>query len=198
MAPRCYSPGAMQLFFHSQSRDLKMIDNAAALDSHAKGGSPTAMIRRFKEYEAILGRNCMGRIAFAVGERVSVLPVQYVYTGGWIYGRTTVTPQIRRLLRNRRIAFEVDEHNSLLEWRSVVVRGPLYPIDAAMASAGGLYARAVAVIRRLLPGQRAASTSAEESNDQLFRIRVIEVSGRASEPERGGLAKVSTLQDLAG
>ena len=45
------------------------------------------VLERFNPCESILHRNNLGRIAFALQDRVTVLPVQYVYTDGWIYGR---------------------------------------------------------------------------------------------------------------
>jgi hypothetical protein len=79
----------------------------------------------------------------------------------------------------------VDEHTQLFEWRSVVVRGPLYLIDPGTLPADrSVYAKAVSVIRRLVP---AALTSSDPVpfRDQLFRIRAVEISGRSSEPSGG-------------
>ena len=162
-----------------------MTDNAAAINLYPGGESPLTALGRLKEYEAILARHSVGRIAFALEERVSIIPVQYVYTGGWIYGRTTAIGQLRELLRDRRIAFEVDEHTPQLEWCSVVVRGPLYLIDATSAPTDRrVYARAVSLIRRLLPAARSASEPTP-FREQLFRIRIVEISGRTSEPMHG-------------
>jgi osmotically-inducible protein OsmY len=113
------------------------------------------------------------------------VPIHYVYSSGWIYGRTAGAGKLREILRNRRIAFEVDEHPQLFEWSSVVVRGPLYLIAQGNAPADRrLYSKAVALIRKLVP---AALTDADPVpfRDQLFRIRAAEMSGRASGPTGG-------------
>jgi hypothetical protein len=130
-----------------------MMDSAAVADRSSPSSDSVITLGRFKEYEAILTRNSVGRIAFAVDDRVSLLPVQYVYTGGWIYGMTTVSAPLRDLLRNRRVLFEVDEHTPSLEWTSVTVRGPLHLIEVPTAV----------------------------SDQHLFRIRILEISGRDSE-----------------
>ena len=138
-----------------------------------------------KACEAILSRNSVGRIAFTLHDRVSIVPIHYVYSSGWIYGRTAGAGKLREILRNRRIAFEVDEHPELFEWRSVLVRGPLYLIAQGSTPADRrLYAKAVALIRKLVP---AALTDADPVpfRDQLFRIRTAEISGRASGPTGG-------------
>ena len=174
-----------------------MIDNAAVLNHpQVDDNAPLlAVIDRLNACEAILARNNVGRIAFALQDRVSVLPVHYVYESGWIYGRTAAGGKLRELLRNRRIAFEVDEHSQLFEWRSVVVRGPLYLIEpGTLPSDRRTYAKAVSLIRRLLP------TALTESDpvpfrDQLFRIRAVEISGRSSEP--GGGRRLFSVEKTA-
>jgi nitroimidazol reductase NimA-like FMN-containing flavoprotein (pyridoxamine 5'-phosphate oxidase superfamily) len=143
------------------------------------------VLERFRECDAILARNNVGRIAFALQDRVSVVPVHYVYEDGWIYGRTTGGGKLRNILRNRRVAFEVDEHTHLFEWRSVVVRGPLYLIDqGSSVSDQRTHEKATALIRRLVPSAFTESDPVP-FRDQLFRIRAVEISGRSSEPTGG-------------
>lgn len=159
-----------------------MPDNAAVLNPPSPDvDAPLfAVLDQFKDCEAILARNTVGRLAFALQDRVSVLPVHYVYEDGWIYGRTSSGGKLREILRNRRIAFEVDEHTQVFEWRSVVVRGPLYLIDPGIVpSDRGIYAKAVSLIRRLVPSALSDSDPAP-FRDQLFRIRAVEISGRSS------------------
>jgi nitroimidazol reductase NimA-like FMN-containing flavoprotein (pyridoxamine 5'-phosphate oxidase superfamily) len=160
-----------------------MTDNASVQSSPPSGVDAPLLrvLGSFEDLEAILARNSVGRIAFAVQDRVSVVPVHYVYEGGWIYGRTAAGGKLRGILRNRRIAFEVDEHTQLFEWRSIVVRGPLYLIDP---SDGSTYSKAVSLIRRLVPAALTDSDPVPFRN-QLFRIRAIEISGRSSEPTGG-------------
>jgi nitroimidazol reductase NimA-like FMN-containing flavoprotein (pyridoxamine 5'-phosphate oxidase superfamily) len=164
-----------------------MIANAAVLNPPtAINDAPLfAVLDQFKECEEILLRNNVGRLAFALQDRVSVLPIHYVYEGDWIYGRTAAGGKLRDLLRNRRIAFEVDEHSDLFEWRSVVVRGPLYLLEpGTMPADQHVYAKAVSLIRRLVPSALTDSDPVP-FRDQLFRIRVVEISGRSSEPNGG-------------
>jgi nitroimidazol reductase NimA-like FMN-containing flavoprotein (pyridoxamine 5'-phosphate oxidase superfamily) len=163
-----------------------MIDNAAVLNPPATEDAPRlAVLNRLEAFEEILARNNVGRIAFALQDRVSVVPVHYVYESGWIYGRTAAGGKLREILRNRRVAFEVDEHSELFEWRSVVVRGPLYLIEqGTLPEDRRVYAKAVSLVRRLVP---AALTVSDPTpfRDQLFRIRAVEISGRSSEPSGG-------------
>jgi uncharacterized protein len=146
--------------------------------------------------EAILSRNNVGRIAFTLHDRVSIVPIHYVYSSGWIYSRTAAAGKLREILRNRRIAFEVDEHSQLFEWQSVVVHGPFYLIGQGRTESDRrLYVKAVSLIRQLLP---AALTDADPVpfRDQLFRIRAAEITGRASGPS-GGKKLASRSDGLA-
>ena len=163
-----------------------MMDNAAVLNPPATDDVPRlAVLDRLEAFEEILARNSVGRIAFALHDRVSVVPVHYVYESGWIYGRTAAGGKLREILRNRRVAFEVDEHSELFEWRSVVVRGPLYLIEqGTLPEDRRVYAKAVSLVRLLVPSALTVSDPTP-FRDQLFRIRAVEISGRCSEPNGG-------------
>jgi nitroimidazol reductase NimA-like FMN-containing flavoprotein (pyridoxamine 5'-phosphate oxidase superfamily)/osmotically-inducible protein OsmY len=164
-----------------------MMDDAAVFDPPpAATDAPLfRVLGRFADCEEILARNSVGRIAFSLQDRVSIIPVHYVYTRGWIYGRTAAGGKLREILRNRRIAFEVDENTQVFEWRSVVARGPFYLIEPGTTPADRrIYATAVSLIRRLIPSTLTALDPVP-FRDQLFRIRVVEISGRTSEPTGG-------------
>lgn len=163
-----------------------MIDNAAVLNPLPIEDAPLlGVLEGLRACERILVDNNVGRIAFALQDRVSIVPVHYVYDAGWIYGRTASGGKLRELLRNRRVAFEVDEHTRLFQWRSVVVRGPLYLMEPGTSpSDQRIYAKAVSLIRQLVPSALSDSDPVP-FRDQLFRIRVVEVSGRTSEPTGG-------------
>ncbi|MBM3886183.1 MAG: pyridoxamine 5'-phosphate oxidase family protein, partial [Gemmatimonadetes bacterium] len=84
------------------------------------------------------------------------------------------------LLHNRRVAFEVDEVDTLFDWRSVVVRGGLYLLRAVGSEVEReRYAQGVAAVRRLIPE---AFTPDDPTPERaiLFRIHVDELSGRAA------------------
>jgi nitroimidazol reductase NimA-like FMN-containing flavoprotein (pyridoxamine 5'-phosphate oxidase superfamily) len=162
-----------------------MLDNAAVLNLPTGDDVPLFTGLAKKACEAILSRNSVGRIAFSLHDRVSIVPIHYVYASGWIYGRTATAGKLHEILRNRRIAFEVDEHSQLFEWRSVVVRGPLYLIEPGTTpSDRRINTKAVSLIRQLVPSALTDSDPVP-FRDQLFRIRVAEISGRASGPTGG-------------
>jgi uncharacterized protein len=135
------------------------------------------------EIEEVLLRNHVGRIAFARGGRIDIVPVHYVYGDGWIYGRTSPTSLLREAGEHWwPVAFEVDETVELFDWRSVVVRGGLY-----LVSPDGppwereAWETGVALLRQLFPGALLEGDPVPFRNT-VFRIAVQEVTGKTATP----------------
>ncbi|HVS60574.1 MAG TPA: pyridoxamine 5'-phosphate oxidase family protein, partial [Gemmatimonadaceae bacterium] len=163
-----------------------MLDNTAVLNPPPTAGdAPLFSALGRKACEAILARNSVGRIAFSLHDSVKIVPIHYAYASGWIYGRTAAAGKLQEILRNRRVAFEVDEHTELFRWRSVVANGPLYLIEPGTTpSDRRVHTKAVSLIRQLVPSALTGSDPVP-FRDQLFRIRVAEISGRESGPTGG-------------
>jgi uncharacterized protein len=134
-----------------------------------------------EEIHALLSRNHVGRIAYCKGHRIEIEPLHYVYSGGWIYGRTS---------HNGRhssagdgwwpVAFEVDEVKDLSEWTSVVIHGGFYTLSENGATwEQAERVRAIEIIRTLVPEAFTRSDPTPFRN-VVFRIAVQEVSGRAN------------------
>lgn len=131
---------------------------------------------------ALLQRNSVGRLAYARDERVDIEPVGYVYARDWLWGRTSEGAKWHLLAdtayRWWPVAFEVDEVEGQLRWRSVVVKGGFHALEPP--GAGGdpaLWEEAVAHLRTLDPD---AFTDRDPvaGRDRLFRIAVQEITGR--------------------
>lgn len=137
--------------------------------------------------EAVLRLHSVGRLAFTLHDRVNVLPVHYAYAGGWLYGRSAPGGKLLQILRNRWVAFEIDEHEGLFDWKSVVVHGALYVIEPTRsAHERAVYDRAVQLLRGLIPETLDIGDPVPFRN-QLFRIHAAEITGRYS-VSRGGFA----------
>jgi len=133
------------------------------------------------QIEALLARNSSGTIAFTLGSRVQMLPTNYVYVNGWIYGRTA---DAAYLPRNAPVAFEVEERSNLFGWRSVLIQGQLDMVQSEdPAKASGGWKRLLSGLRRFLtpPGDEESSVF---FRDQIFCIRAAQISGRASLPDK--------------
>lgn len=145
--------------------------------------APAPRFRELSEREAtaVLRRNHVGRMAFAFHSRVDIVPIHYVYSGGWVYGRTSLGPKLLKLKHNQWVAFEVDEIEGLFSWRSVVLHGGLYLLDPdGPPRELAARRRAVRLLRALVPDTLRAGDPVP-FRDILFRIHADELSGRAAQ-----------------
>ena len=150
-------------------------------------GAPLIEVLSVPKSEEILARNRVGRLAFSVHGRVNVVPVHFVYEKGWVYGRTSPGGKLLQILRNRRVAFEVDEHAALFDWRSVVVHGTFYIIEQTPENAA-VFEHAVDLLRKLHPEVLTASDPIP-SRSHLFRINAAEITGRSASPTGGRITE---------
>jgi nitroimidazol reductase NimA-like FMN-containing flavoprotein (pyridoxamine 5'-phosphate oxidase superfamily) len=125
------------------------------------------------EMSAVLARNHVGRLAYTFHDHVDIVPVHYVYSDGWIYGRTSPGEKLVTLAHHKWVAFEVDEVQGLYEWRSVVVRGGFYTLSGDDEA----WNHALALIRRLVP-EALTDEDPAPFRTVLFRIAVQESTGR--------------------
>lgn len=132
---------------------------------------------------ALLRRNRVGRMAYSFRNRVDIVPLHYVYSGGWLYGRTSMGPKLLALRHSRWVAFEVDEIDGVFDWRSVVVHGALYLLDPEHPPRDpAARRRAIRLLRRITPETLSADDPVA-FRDVLFRVFADEVNGRAAKSE---------------
>lgn len=134
------------------------------------------------ECTAILARNHVGRLAYALRDRVDIEPVHYVHDDGWLYGRTSHGAKLATLQRNPWVAFEVDEVHALFDWSSVVVKGSFHLLDAdGPPREHPVRERALELLRTLVPATLDVGDPTPW-RDVVFRIAIDEVSGREARP----------------
>lgn len=132
------------------------------------------------EIEQILTRNNVGRIAFTLHDRVDIEPINYVFDGGWLYGRTSYGTKLSTIAHHPWVAFEVDEVDGFFNWRSVVVKGAFYLVDPdTSVQQDPAFTHGVQLLRELIPETFAANDPTPFRNS-VFRIHLDEVSGRAA------------------
>ena len=156
--------------------------------------TPLIEVLSVPQSEDILARNRVGRLAFSFRGRVNVVPVHFVYEKGWVYGRTAPGGKLLQILRNRRVAFEVDEHAALFDWRSVVVHGSFYIIEHDEENAA-VFDHAVGLLRDLLPATLTNSDPVP-FRSHLFRINAAEITGRAASPNGGRIIERSEEEPI--
>ena len=144
--------------------------------------APTIREMSRPEIDALLARNCVGRMAFARGSHIDIEPIHYVYANGWLYGRTSPGRKLDVSAREWwPVAFEVDEVEGGFRWRSAVVHGGFYTLDPDGAAwEREEAAKAVELLRSIVP-EAFTELDPVPGRDVLFRIAVQEVSGRVAE-----------------
>ncbi len=139
---------------------------------------PTFRTMDREESEALLGRNHVGRIAFAVHDQVNIEPIHFVFADGAIHGRTSPGTKVDVLQHVPWIAFEADEVEDVFKWKSVVVRGTFFVLEPSYMVAE--HARTLELIRAIVP-ETLTSDDPTPQRNVLFRIDVREITGRAAE-----------------
>jgi uncharacterized protein len=129
---------------------------------------------------ALLQRNHIGRLAFTFHDRVDIEPISYVLDGEWLYGRTSPGTKLATVRHHPWVAFEVDEIEGRLEWRSVVVHGAMYLLEPG----GGdrereAYTTAVELLRQV-EAEALTSGDATPFRTTIFRIHADDMVGRAA------------------
>jgi nitroimidazol reductase NimA-like FMN-containing flavoprotein (pyridoxamine 5'-phosphate oxidase superfamily) len=132
------------------------------------------------ESNQLLANNHVGRLAFALHDRVDIEPIHYVSDGDWIFGRTSEGAKLATLLHHPWCAFETDEVRGLFDWSSVVAKGTFYLLDPESGSTD-TYQRAERLLGALVPGTFSAQDPAP-NRDLVFGIYIHEITGRSAEP----------------
>lgn len=134
------------------------------------------------EIDALLHRNVVGRIAYSHHDRVDIEPIHYVYSNGWIYGRTSRGTKLATIAHHRWVAFEVDEFEDIFHWESVVIHGAFYLIEPQFGGKENHeYVVARDLLKKIVPKTLSAGDPVSFRN-VVFRIHVDAVRGRRARP----------------
>ena len=80
------------------------------------------------QIEDLLTKQVTGRIGCYDEGTTYVVPINYVYKDGCIYGHSAIGKKIEMLRNNRQVCFQVDEIKSLTDWQSVIAWGEYHEI----------------------------------------------------------------------
>lgn len=130
-----------------------------------------------EECRALLERQHLGRLAYTLRDRVDIRPLGYVHRDGWLFGRTQEGEKLETLLRNRWVAFQVDEVEDPWNWASVVVHGAFHRLlPGARGEEARVREQAMAALNEAFPGLFTGQDPARHRH-VVFGINVQELSG---------------------
>jgi nitroimidazol reductase NimA-like FMN-containing flavoprotein (pyridoxamine 5'-phosphate oxidase superfamily) len=174
----------------AKALDVKTPSLGVGVSMSEPVGSPQFRVLTRPECESLLTRNSVGRVAFVRDTRVDISPLNYVFDGNAICGRTARGTRLEETSGNFNdawpVAFEVDEVEGLFQWRSVVVHGNLHAAaegDAEWRRDPRAWDETIRSVRSLIP-QAFTRDDPTGFRDILIRIDVAEVSGREALPGR--------------
>ena len=142
------------------------------------------------ECKALLERARIGRLACTRARQPYIVPVNFAYANGYLYGFSSPGLKIDWMRANPRVCVQIDEVTSAREWSSVILLGRYRELpDTPKWKSERLLAWTLA--QRIpnwwqpaLLRQRSANT-AETAKQVWFRIEPAKITGRqASEPAK--------------
>ena len=135
---------------------------------------------------SVLQANLVGRIGCQDAGKVYVVPVSYVFDKGTIYVNSKEGLKISMMRNNPEVCFQVDEIDSMANWRSVIVWGKFEELTDAQAQDDAI---------KLLKERFSIYQSSEsvkpvfyqdgprkERKPVVYRIVIREISGRFEKP----------------
>jgi uncharacterized protein len=76
-----------------------------------------------QQIEQVLRSHVLGRIGCTDGDRIYVVPVNYVYQDNRLLCHSQAGMKIDMMRKHPQVCFEVDEMKSFTQWQSVIVQG---------------------------------------------------------------------------
>lgn len=146
------------------------------------------------EMERVLRRNVLGRIGCTDGNRIYVIPVNYVFEEETILCNSQAGMKIHLMRENPNVCFEVDEMKSFTQWQSVIVHGRYEEITGEQEKHGA----ALTFITHMMRQEAGKSTPATgpmavpihprpfKARTIFYRIVIEEMTGRFEDSERDG------------
>jgi nitroimidazol reductase NimA-like FMN-containing flavoprotein (pyridoxamine 5'-phosphate oxidase superfamily) len=129
---------------------------------------------------ALLAKHHLGHIAITFHDLARLKLCNYIYSEGWIYARTELSPDLTMARHHPWAAFEVDEAEGIYDWRSVEVTGAIEFLSSDVTSRDWYeFENAVRLLRSAVPQILTADDPMPE-RIQLVRIHVDTLVGRES------------------
>jgi nitroimidazol reductase NimA-like FMN-containing flavoprotein (pyridoxamine 5'-phosphate oxidase superfamily) len=147
-----------------------------------------AMLGKLNEsqIEKLLKQQVTGRIACQLQGDIYIVPINYVYHNGYIYGHSAEGKKIRIMRENPNVCFEVDDIHSVFRWQSVIINGTyeeITDLEEKQQAMQGIIHRIMPLITN--PGGHPSHGITENESDIgtsveliVYRIKIREKSGR--------------------
>ncbi len=129
---------------------------------------------------ALLARHHIGHVGISFHDILRVEIAAYVYADDWIYARMELGDELTTVQHHPWGAFEVDEVESIYDWRSVEVRGAVQFLSSESHGRDWFeFANAVRLMRQVVPQVLTANDPLPQRS-QIVRLHIDDIRGRAA------------------
>lgn len=136
------------------------------------------------QIDHVLQSQVIGRLACQAKNKLYIVPVTYAYNGKYLYLHSRYGKKIEMMRKNPNVCFQVDQVDSMVNWRSVIAWGTFEELKTGTDEQKGLK-----ILSDRLGPLVTSSTVLPVRNDSprvvikakkpvTYRIMVREVSGR--------------------
>ena len=141
-----------------------------------------------EECQKVLHRESFGRLACARKNQPYVVPIDFAYRNGYIYGFATLGQKIEWMRDNPCVCVEIDEVTTRDRWFSVIVTGSYEELPDTPELEGEVLAAYELIRKRALWWQPGYVSGLHRNRLQpptpvFYRIRVEEVTGHRAFPD---------------
>jgi nitroimidazol reductase NimA-like FMN-containing flavoprotein (pyridoxamine 5'-phosphate oxidase superfamily) len=143
-----------------------------------------------KQIRAVISNNIVGRLGCHANSKTYVVPISYAFKDNCIYARTFEGLKIKMMRENPEVCFQVDEMESMADWKSAIIWGTFEELDEKAEREKGLQI----LMSRILPKISSETVKLTPEwpfpGDDLgaikgivFRINIKEMTGRLEKSE---------------
>jgi nitroimidazol reductase NimA-like FMN-containing flavoprotein (pyridoxamine 5'-phosphate oxidase superfamily) len=130
---------------------------------------------------ALLARHHVGHVGISFHDILRVELAAYVYSDDWIYARMALGDELTTVRHHPWGAFQVDEVESIYDWRSVEVRGAVQFLSSNSHGHDWFeFANAVRLMREVVP-QVLTPDDPLPQRSQIVRLHIDDIRGRVSQ-----------------
>lgn len=138
------------------------------------------------QIEQLLKEQVIGRIACQTKGDIYLVPINYVYKDGYIYGHSAAGKKIRMMRENPNVCFEVENIQSVFRWQTVIATGlfeEITDLDEKQQAMQGIIHRIMPFVTG--PEGHPSHGITEKDSDigtrvelVVYRIKLTEITGR--------------------
>lgn len=138
------------------------------------------------QIEKLLQDQVIGRIACHAQGEIYLVPINYVYRDGCVYGHSGEGKKISMMRQNPEVCFEVDDIHSIFQWQSVIAKGiyeEITDVEEKQQAMQGVIHRIMPLVNS--PEGHPSHGITEKDSDigttvelVVYRIRLEEKTGR--------------------